>query len=194
MPPRPYQRQFVESLYPAATLAGHQSVLLVLPVGAGKTYVARLVVETVLPKQRHDVWVLEHRCELGYQFEQAFTGLNPVLIQAGQKNPKSSPLRIVGRDTLAHRKIEPLRDCALLIGDEFHVWQCASYRKTLERFKAAYRRVFVLGLTATPYRLDGEPLGEIADVLIEPTTPAELVDSGVIWEPDVKLAPTPQVA
>ena len=205
MPPRPYQTKFVEELYPRATLEGHQSVLLVLPVGAGKTYTSRLVIEKIAPKERFDFWVLEHRRELGEQFDQALQGisyvknsetvqLNPILIQAGQKMPAASPLRIIGRDTLAHRKIEPLRDCALLIGDEFHVWQCASYRKTLERFKAAYRRVFVLGLTATPSRLDGKPLGEIADVLIEPTTPAELFDSGVIWEPDVKLAPTPELA
>ncbi len=193
MPPRSYQSRFIDQLYPAASRAGYQSILLVLPVGAGKTYVSRLVVEKVLPKERHDVWVLEHRNELGFQFDHAFQGLNPSLILAGQKIGKPSPLRIIGRDTLAHRKIEPLRDCALIIGDEFHVWQCASYRKTLERFKAAYRKVYILGLTATPYRLDGKPLGEIADVLIEPTTPQELFDQGVIWEPDVKLAPTPEL-
>lgn len=205
MPARAYQKRFIEELYPAATLAGHESVLLVLPVGAGKTYCARLVAEVVAPKERHDLWVLEHRNELGFQFEQAFQGisyqrgseavlLEPELISAGQRMPPPSPLRIIGRDTLAHREIEPLRDVALLIGDEFHVWACASYRRTLERFKRAYRKVYVLGLTATPYRLDGKPLGDIADVLIEPTTPQELFDQGVIWEPDVKLAPVPELA
>lgn len=193
MPPRPYQAEFINRLYPAATAAGHESVLLVLPVGAGKTYVARQVVEAVEPKGKHDIWVLEHRNELGFQFDQAFQGLSPSLILAGQKMPAPSSLRIIGRDTLTHRKIEPLRDCALIIGDEFHVWACSSYRKTLERFKAAYRRVYILGLTATPYRLDGKPLGEIASTLIEPTTPQELFDQGVIWEPDVKLAPTPEL-
>jgi len=194
MPPRPYQAEFINKLYPAATLAGHQSVLLVLPVGAGKTYCARQVAETVLPKARHDIWVLEHRNELGFQFDQAFQGLGPSLILAGQKMPAPSPLRIIGRDTLAHRKIEPLHDCALIIGDEFHTWACAAYRKTLERFRAVYRKVYLLGLTATPYRLDGKPLGELASTLIEPTTPQELFGAGIIWEPDVKLAPTPELA
>ena len=193
MPPRSYQQKFIEKLYPAATAAGHKSVLLVLPVGAGKTYCARLVAETVLPKQRHDIWVLEHRNELGFQFDQAFQGLSPSLILAGQKEKEPSSLRIVGRDVLAHREIRPVRDCALIIGDEFHVWACQSYRRILERFNAAYRKVFVLGLTATPYRLDGKPLRDIASTLIEPTTPQELFDEGIIWEPDVKLAPTPEL-
>lgn len=194
MSSRPYQQKFVNELYPNATRAGHESVLLVLPVGAGKTYCARLVIEKVLLRGKHDIWVLEHRNELGFQFEQALQGLNPSLILAGQKECAPSPLRIIGRDTLAHRKIEPLRDCAFIVGDEFHTWACASYRRILERFKAAYRKVYVLGLTATPYRLDAKPLGEIASYLIEPVTPTELFTQGIIFEPDVKLAPTPELA
>jgi len=192
MAERAYQQRFLEQ-HAAATLAGHKSVMLVLPVGAGKTYTARLVVERIAPKRRHDIWVLEHRNELGFQFAEAFTGLDAVLLQAGQKNPPPTQIRIAGRDTLARRDIVPLYDCCLLIIDEAHIGVCASYQKLIARFKAVYRVVYVLLLTATPYRLDGKELGEVADTLIEPVTPEQLFDAGIIWEPQVIGAATPEL-
>ena len=60
------------------------------------------------------------------------------------------------------------------------------YMKLIARFRERYRVVYILLTSATPYRLDGKPLGTIADTLVEPTTPRQLMDAGIIHEPLVK--------
>jgi superfamily II DNA or RNA helicase len=51
---------------------------------------------------------------------------------------------------------------ALIITDEAHLSRSNSWVKVLE-----YYDTFVVGFTATPVRLDGKPLGDIYDTLIE---------------------------
>ena len=64
------------------------------------------------------------------------------------------------------------------------------YMKLIARFRERYRVVYILLTSATPYRLDGKPLGTIADTLVEPTTPRQLMDAGIIHEPLVKSVTT----
>ena len=64
------------------------------------------------------------------------------------------------------------------------------YMKLIARFRERYRVVYILLTSATPYRLDGKPLGTIADTLVEPTTPRQLIDAGIIHEPLIKSVAT----
>jgi superfamily II DNA or RNA helicase len=54
----------------------------------------------------------------------------------------------------------------------------SSYRRHIDAHEGP-----ILGLTATPFRLDGRGLGEVFDSLIVATTPAELVRDGTLVEP-----------
>lgn len=54
----------------------------------------------------------------------------------------------------------------------------ASYRRHIDAHEGP-----VLGLTATPFRLDGRGLGEVFDSLLVATTPAALVSDGTLVEP-----------
>lgn len=66
----------------------------------------------------------------------------------------------------------------LLVIDEAHHATSASYQRHLAEHSGA-----VLGLTATPFRLDGRGLGEVFRELVVATSPAELVGNGTLIEP-----------
>lgn len=66
----------------------------------------------------------------------------------------------------------------LLVVDEAHHATAAGYRRHLDAHTGP-----VLGLTATPFRLDGRGLGEVFSELIVATTAAELVHDGTLIEP-----------
>ncbi len=183
---RSYQQRFVDELVPDAWAAGHESVVLALPIGAGKTRCGRLVTEKLLALDSWDVLVIDHRRELTDQFAQEFAHLDPGVFLAGKPSPKPSPLRIAGKDTLIRRDWVPCRDKLFLIIDECHHFsENNTYWKIIEKLRARYRVVYVLGLTATPYRLDGKPLGKLFTHLVEPTTPLDLMNAGIIVEPRV---------
>lgn len=191
---RAYQARFVDELLPGAWRAGHKSVLLALPVGAGKTKCSRLVTQRLLALSGWDIAVVDHRKELTEQFSAEFADLSPGVFWAGKPSPIPSPLRIGGRDTLIRREWVPLHDKLFLVIDEaHHVAQQNTYGKLLQRFRTLYRVVYVLGLTATPYRLDGKPLGKVFDTLIEPTKPGDLIDAGVLMEPVILRRDAPDL-
>jgi superfamily II DNA or RNA helicase len=58
--------------------------------------------------------------------------------------------------------------------DEAHHAAAATYQKVLKRYPSAK----VVGLTATPYRLDGKPLGDMFDVIVESVKPSKLIEQG----------------
>lgn len=183
---RTYQQHFVDELLPEAWAHGHSSVILALPIGAGKTRCVRMVSERLLSLGGWDVLVIDHRRELTDQFAQEFAHLDPGVYYAGKLSPKPSPLRIAGKDTLIRRDWIPTNRKLFLIIDECHHASYGNtYHKLIEKLKAQYEVVFVLGDTATPYRLDGKPLGKLFTHLIEPTTPLELMQAGIIVEPRV---------
>lgn len=66
----------------------------------------------------------------------------------------------------------------LLVIDEAHHSTSASYRRHIDAHEGP-----ILGLTATPYRLDGRGLGEVFQELAVATSPAELVAAGTLIEP-----------
>lgn len=74
----------------------------------------------------------------------------------------------------------------LLMIDEFHHAISESYRKVISRFPAAR----ILGLTATPQRLDGRGLSSICESLVMGPTVQELIDGGFLSQPRYYAPPT----
>lgn len=155
---RPYQIAAVAGAR-AAFAAGHRSALIVLPTGTGKTVVFADIARRVVERGGR-VLVLAHRSELLDQAAGKLraVGIEPGLEQggsvaAGQSVILGSVQTLRGR-RLAKLALEPLR---LLVIDEAHHAAAASYRAILDAFPAA----LVLGVTATPDRLDGAALGDV---------------------------------
>ena len=194
---RAYQQTFVDEMLPNEWKKGHTSVLLALPVGGGKTRCARLVVSKLAKVGGWDCWILDHRKELTEQFSEEFREMAPAVYWAGKPSPKPHWLRIAGRDTLIRRDWQPTPSttkCLVITDEAHHAAERNTYGKLYEQFRSQYKTVYMLGLTATPYRLDGKPLDRIFTSLIEPVTPGELIDSGILMEPRVIGADAPNLA
>ena len=124
--------------------SGHKRPLVVAPCGAGKSYLFAEMVR----RTKGEVLVLVHRQELKQQHEELLKDL-------GITNARVSMI-LTEANRLGERE-KP----ALIVADEAHLSRSNSWVKVIE-----YYDTFTVGLTATPIRLDGKPLGDIFDALI----------------------------
>lgn len=198
MEARDYQHLAARQLLPRAWLSGKKAPLVVAPVGAGKTFMMQMVAKDRFEKGRADFWHLAHRREL---IEQPWNllrsvGLPATRVLAGENPDPTSPLHVASVATLARREIVPCRRQCVISVDEAHRTVSDSYLRLIARFREAYgdENVLLVLWTATPYRLDGRSLGDVADEIIEVVTPEQLFANGVLMEPKVLGADDPDLS
>lgn len=141
---------------------GARRVLVVLPCGAGKTCCFAEMARSSQERGK-TVWFLVHRQELLDQTVKTFErfGIPMNTIHIGMVQTYA-----------LHLERYPRPD--FIIFDECHFSMAATWRKITDAFPDA----FLCGLTATPCRLDGKPLGDIYDTMVEGVTCRELIDAG----------------
>ena len=174
---RPYQERCIASLR-AAYQRGRRKPCLVLPTGGGKTIVAASIIQGALRLGNRTLFVA-HRRELIQQTVEklARAGIWDVrVIQAANDTGRPDAPVIVGSiQTLTMpRWLGSLPPADLVIPDECHHLVADRWKQLADAYPAAR----LLGLTATPQRSDGRPLGDIFDDLIVGATVAELTDAG----------------
>lgn len=170
---RPYQERVLDQSREAYRNR-HRAVLLCMPTGAGKTVTASTVVHGAAAKG-NVTWWLTHRRELAAQASQTFhaLGIPHGLVQAGHVTNPNAVVQVASIQTIA-RRMDSLPPPALIVFDETHHIGASSWDALFHRFPAAK----VLGLTATPWRLDGQGLGRwYSEMVLGPTT-AELIAEG----------------
>lgn len=162
----------------------HTNPILVMPTGSGKTYTAATLVERL---RRPTLWAV-HRAELVDQAFQQLCGLGirTGIIMAGHPENRFAEVHVASVQTLARRQ-NPANKDWLTIVDECHHAAAGSYQALFETGSP------VVGLTATPFRLDGAGLGDFFGSLVVAATTQQLVDRGVLIRPRVFCAPAPQV-
>lgn len=170
---RPYQQRVIDQSR-GAYREGHRAVLVVMPTGAGKTVTASTVVHGAAAK-RNTTWWLCHRRELASQASQTFHGLGIPhgTIQAGHVSNPHAMVQVASIQTIA-RRLDQLPPPSLIVFDESHHIGAAQWDAIFHRFPAAK----ILGLTATPWRLDGQGLGRWYSSMIEGPATAELIAEG----------------
>ena len=129
----------------SAFLHGYRRPLVVAPCGAGKSYLFAEMVR----KTKGEVLVLTHRQELKQQHETLFENL-------GIKNARVSMILTEANRLGQHQTP------ALIVTDEAHLSRSSSWMRVIEHYNT-----WTVGFTATPVRLDGKPLGDIFDTMIE---------------------------
>lgn len=184
---RPYQ---VEKIQAARDLMaqGKKAICLVAPTGAGKTVISASIVQSAITKGRR-VLFLAHRRELIDQCAAKLRDLgiwNYNVILSGHPHSRNpdAPVQIASLHTLLRRAFPP---ADLVVIDEAHHAAGNSYQTLLKNYPDAY----VLGLTATPERLDGKGLDSLFHDLLDVATVPELIDQGFLVAPTC-LAPSPE--
>lgn len=174
---RPYQQRAIDEARTAYG-QGKRAVLFQLPTGGGKTVTASTVVHGAAQK-RNAVWWLTHRRELAKQASDTFhsLGIPHGLVQSGNISDPRALIQVASIQTIA-RRIGKVPDPALIVFDEAHHIGAASWDNLFHAFPAAK----ILGLTATPWRLDGQGLGRWFDHMIEGPTTRQLIDEGSLCE------------
>ena len=180
---RDYQLNDVENLRQAYN-DGYNAPLYVAPTGSGKTVIFSYITEHAA-KLGNRVMILVHRKEL---LMQASDDLDDLNVMHGLIAPKFSqtidPAQIASVQTLI-RRLDKIIPPDLIIIDEGHHIVAGSWKKIIERFPNAK----LLGVTATPLRLDGKGLGIDAkgyyDKLVSGPTTRELIDLGYLSQPVV---------
>ena len=178
---RPYQLSAIARTR-AARKAGHRRILISAPTGSGKTVIAIAVSMLRRAVELGDrVLVIAHRTELIDQFWSALyrQGITAGVMRGqDERTDPSAPVQRGTIQTLTRRDLPP---ASLVVVDEAHRVPGESYTRTLE----AYPGATILGLTATPSRLDGRPLSDAFDALVQAASYSELIDEGSILAPIV---------
>lgn len=172
---RDYQEANVSDIR-ARLRQGARSVLYQLATGGGKTAVATYMAHGAVSKGRR-VWFAVHRKELLEQSSDAFKehGIPHGLIMAGYPCNLGPKVSIVGIPTVAKRYLQvPKPD--LIIWDEAHHMGAASWQKLY----AAFPHATHIGLSATPWRLDGAGLSGYFEHMVNGPGSAELINRGFL--------------
>lgn len=178
---RPYQTNAIESLR-AAAVAGKRCLLLAIPTGGGKTLTAADLMRSALALGGRVLFVV-HLRELVDQTVRALArcGITHVGVMRGddERVDSDAPIQVASIQTLARRD-KP--DASVVILDEAHRSLADSYVANIWEW---YTKSVIIGLTATPCRGDGRPLGERYEDLIVGATYSELIADGFVAEPIV---------
>lgn len=172
---RPYQTTDLESLREGIR-SGHRSNLLVEPTGAGKgTTITFIITESV--KRGNTVMFLVNRRSLVVDMSRRVDalGIDHGVIMAGHpRNRPYLPVQIASTQTLQNRRQLPKADIIIL--DEAHFCVSPGYHEIIKLYPDA----FVIGMTATPCRLDGKGLGQVFENMVLGPSDAELESLGYL--------------
>lgn len=177
---RSYQQAAITEIRQAFTQ--HRRVLYQLPTGGGKTVIFCEIARQAVQKGKR-VLIIVHRQEL---LRQTISKVSAACIPWGAIAPGYPmqldwPLQIAMVQTAARRDIG---NYDLIICDEAHHAVAGSWYSIIENQPQAY----ILGVSATPCRMDGKGLGEAFDVLLEGVKMRELIESGFLCAPKVYAA------
>lgn len=153
---------------------GKRAVLLQAPTGSGKSIMASYIVQSALAKGTRTMFTVP-RLELLEQMSKNYNDFSipHTFIAAGEKyHPKINNV-IASLPSLAS-KISRFEPPELLIVDETHFGDEA-LDKVIEWAKNY--GAFVLGLSATPWKLNGKGLGCWYDTMVEGPTIRWLIDN-----------------
>lgn len=162
--PYPYQQEILDRLEAERKLRNHYRNLVVAPTGVGKTVIAALDYKRFShenPNRPNRLLFVAHREEILKQSISCFRSIlkdpNYGDLYVGSHIPSQIDHLFVSIQTLNSRKLldqtsEDFYD--MIIVDEFHHAPAFSYQD----FLSYYNPVILLGLTATPERMDQKPI------------------------------------
>lgn len=162
---RPYQVDAIDSIMKAWDHCS--KILLQMPTGLGKTTVFSEIIKDFIfnrfPNKR--VLVLVHRIELLEQIQERLLqfGIRGTSITSSKDFDDNYQVTVATIQTLRNR-LDIVSNFSLIVVDEAHHSISPSYIKVLDHYTSGSLKI--LGVTATPQRLDGIGFDLNYDVLI----------------------------
>lgn len=175
---RPYQQDAIEAVRQAFR-TGHRAPLLVAPTGAGKTVMFGYIAGEAAGKGKR-VLIIAHRRELIRQASGKLreTGVDHGIIAPGF-TPSRDLVQVASVQTLG-RRMDRVTPPDLIVIDEAHHAIAGQWAAVVAAFPSAR----ILGVTATPERLDGRGLGTQAggcfDSLVMGPAVGDLIEGGFL--------------
>jgi len=174
---RPYQHTWCVDVA-SAFVAGHRRVVGVKPTGAGKT----VCFAHITRRSGLRTLITTHRRELIRQASDKLADVPHGIIAPWADPSPGHPVQIGSVQTLVRRPAFPVD---MIIADEcHHVVPGGQWGALL----AMHPNAMVLGVTATPWRLDGRGLGETFSHMVLGPSQRELTEAGYlcpvrVWAP-----------
>ena len=182
---RDYQEDAIDALQRSYSKR-KKAPLFVCATGSGKTVILAEIAKRLEARGTRSC-IIVHRQEL---VEQTFRALSKAGIGYGIISPHYAPndsasVQVASIQTLTRRfgKVAPFN---FLLLDEAHHAAASNWKSVI----AEYPNAKLLGVTATPCRLDGAPLENIFDDLIEGPPISELVERGFLTTAKVYAPPS----
>lgn len=188
---RPYQRESINSTY-SHWFDGGGDGLIVIPTGGGKS----LIIAQFLQELLHDyplmrVCVITHSKELIEQNHAELVGIWPqapagIFSASVGRRDTTNPIIFCGIQSV-YDKVEKLGKFDLTLIDEAHLISrkaSSMYGKFFADLRNVYPDMRLLGLTATPHRLDSGRLDTGEDAMFEKiiyeADVADLIEQGYL--------------
>jgi DNA repair protein RadD len=191
---RPYQSAAIDGLYRYWSDAKGDNPIIVAPTGSGKSLIIAHLIKDAMSYPGTRVLMLTHVKELIQQNADELLGLCPELKDdigfysaSLKKKVLRKPITFAGIQSIHKRAYDMVPAPDLVIVDEAHLipkTDGTRYNKFLSDLRICNPGVKVVGLTATPYRLDSGWLHEgenaIFDGIAYDIPVADLMEQGFL--------------
>ena len=177
-----YQREMSERIEKA--FESHQSVMVQMPTGTGKTILLAEVVKSEKLKGKNPcVWIVVHRRELVEQIKETlakqldsslFTFHFSLHLDFSLLTFHSSLIKVFSIQWLSKHYHELEEKPSLIIIDEAHHAVAKTYKEVMDAYPEAKK----LGLTATPCRLTKRGFTDLFDVLLQSWSVKKFIADG----------------
>ena len=182
---REYQNKSISEIR-SLFISGVNSVLLQSSTGSGKTILAAFMMAGAAERGQK-VYFIAHR---DYLLSQTSEALKLLGIPHGMISPaytENNELVQVASIMTIVRRLDRLRPGDLLIIDEAHRSLAGTHMKLIK----AWPKARIVGLTASPQRLDGKPLGDVYKSMVEGPSMRWLIDNGFLSDFVIYAPPSP---
>ena len=187
---RAYQQVIMDEIRRLIT-QGYRKILLQSPTGSGKTAMLGYMVGRAAQRGKRPLFTVPAR-EILIQTSRALEsqGISHGIIAAGFSPQPECPVQIATIQTLA-RRLRTISRPDFVVIDESHHAPASQHRKLWQ----VWPNTIFIGLTATPWRLDGTGLGDQFDTMVRGPTIRELIDQGhlsdyIVYAPPVGIDTT----
>lgn len=175
---RPYQTQIIKDLYTKLG-QGYKRVAIIAGTGAGKTVIGGKICADTAARGLRLMFLVHLDVLVGqtYQKMQAF-GLRCGFIKAGWQEDPEAPIQIASIQTMEKRSWWRQFPANVVFFDEGHTTVFSQIGQ--EIIYETHSRAVHLAMTATPYRLGREQLGDHMQAFVATPVPAELQRMGYL--------------